>query len=133
MIKYFVFATFLFSISAQAVTSPKYPGKNLALTCGDYDIVTSGYTTSEVGHLVGGDMDLGPTVQAVKGHQTIEMVKTEDADAGLMGFGAKKGFGLFDGGILKLDLRNTVDKKEIYLENPYTGEKVLCQVHGDCC
>lgn len=133
MKKYLVLASALLSVSAQAVTSSKYPGVNLALTCGQYDILTSNYTTSEVGHLVGGEMDLGPSVRAVKGAQTIEMVKTDDAEVGFLGLGSRKGFGFFDGGLLKLDLRNTVDRKEIYLEDAATGEKILCEVHGDCC
>lgn len=118
------------SISCFAIYSPQYPKQNLALRCGDIDILTSNYTTSEQGKLVAKDDSLGQSVTAVQGHATVELVKTQNADRFF--FGRPKGFGFFDGGILKLDLRNLEDRNDIYLEKA-TGEKIKCHVLGDCC
>lgn len=136
----FVAFGFLFLVAnANAIKNPDYP-RNHALTCGGVVILTEAYTTSSAfvhgyGRLVAGkDGELGE-VTAVNGNQAMVLKKMQDAERGLLGFGSKKGFGLYQGGSYQLDLRNTVDVEEIFLRNMFTGQRVACQVQsdGDCC
>ncbi len=125
------------SSSAFAVSSDKYKDMNLAMTCGDIDIVNTDYTTRlsilyKQGQLTNQKLDLGTNVWLVEKKGTSSMSKTAGpVKAGL--FRTKKGFGMFETLEYKLDLRNTVDNYEIYLENKITGEKIECKVIGDCC
>lgn len=125
------------SSSAFAVSSDKYKDMNLVMSCGDIDIVNTEYTTRlnglyKQGQLTNKNFDLGSSVWLVQGNQTYSMSKTANpVRQGL--FRTKKGFGLFETPEYKLDLRNTVDNYEIYLENKTTGEKTQCKVLGDCC
>lgn len=115
------------SLSAFAGYSEKYPGKNLALICGDIDIVTDNYTGNIRGKLANEDMELG-SVWAIKGNGTIQMVKTKGPKRTLLG--EKKGFGYYDGGsFFKLDLRNTLETNSLNLEVTQTGEKIDCEVY----
>lgn len=125
--------TILTSVSSFAIYNEKYSPKNHALTCGNIVILTSNYTTVHHSKMVADNMDLGISVQAVRNGTTVEMRKTEDAEKPLFGLGEAKGFGYFDGGIYKLDLRNTRDNNVIYLELPETNEKIKCEIKGDCC
>ena len=130
---------FLFLVAqANAVENPKY-ARNHALTCGGVVILTEAHTTSYAfehgyGRLVGGkDGDLGE-VTAVRGNSSVVLHKRKDAEnGGFFGMGSKKGFGLYEGGGFRLDLMNTVEREEIYLQDLSTGKKVECSVHGDCC
>lgn len=125
------------SSSAFAVSSDKYKDMNHVMSCGDIDIVNTEYTTSlnayyKHGQLTNKKFDLGNNVWLVDGNGTHSMSKTEGpVRQGL--FRTKKGFGLFENQEYKLDLRNTVDNFDIYLENKTTGEKIQCKVLGDCC
>lgn len=125
--------TILTSVSSYAIYNPIYSPKNHALTCGDIVILTTNYTTLNKSKMVAGNMDLGISVQAVKNGSTVEMVKTAEAERSFFGLGEVKGFGYFDGGIYKLDLRNTHDNDKIYLEVTETNEKIECRIEGDCC
>lgn len=51
----------------------------------------------------------------------------------MFGYGSAKGFGLYEGGGLRLDLRTTVESEKIILQDLNTGKKTQCYVHGDCC
>ncbi|PIS10523.1 MAG: hypothetical protein COT73_08890 [Bdellovibrio sp. CG10_big_fil_rev_8_21_14_0_10_47_8] len=123
------------SFQAHAVDSNKYK-QNLAMTCGNVDVLTTAYTTSSAaywgeGQLVApsANFELGE-VSVVEGNSTVVLQKTEKGARGLF---KKKGYGLYEGKNLRLDLRNTVDNYKIFLENTATGERIECDVQGDCC
>jgi hypothetical protein len=120
----------LASGSAQAVRSDKFGNKNHVMTCGEIEIISTNYTTRDRGHLFVHGGDIGD-VTAIIGSTAVSLGMTEAPETSWLG--RNKGVGLFEGGSLRLDLRNTQDRTEIFLEDTRTGNKVKCEVHGDCC
>lgn len=128
------------ALIASFLSSGAVFGQSIALTCGDEIQVLSQYGVTGLhpdhgrGQIVNQEMELGE-VAIVEEGSTIILNKTQDAVRSFGGFGKRKGFGLYEAPYLyRLDLRNTFDNYEIYLEDLSNNKSIKCRKpKGDCC